>query len=398
MATRSKCSYWRGAMAIWPKAPGIRELADQAFAKFPHVVVAVTAPYAPKLDEPMTEWSARRTRRLVMRQLFEFTGYGADGGEYECPFGHAEVMDLGRGLMIEVAPHVPWFRGDMLTGYDVARRLLILADPERPGYLPAWGEACQSIDVRAVDRVDIRFHAPQLLAASLLEVSPVADADDPGTIPPSLEPYKPKLPSSQWTAFISNPDYFARTPNVPQAIVEQNFATRSDALNALLHGEVSAVDRLAPWEVGRVKGMPGITVERYAVPTIHCLLPNLARPFMRHRGFRRALVYGIDRQRILAEQVLKRQSLAGCEVVSGPFAKGTGLSDPAGYAYDDEIAPRAYEPRLAMTLSAVALRDLAAAAAKSDGERPRRFPRSHWPIRPTRSPASPARRSKRTCK
>jgi tetratricopeptide (TPR) repeat protein len=364
----------RRAMAIWPKAPGTQELADQSFASSPHVVVAVTAPYAPRLNEPMTEWSARRTRRLVTRRLFEFTGYGADGGEYECPFGRAEITDLGRGLAIEVAPNIPWLRGEMLTGYDIARRLLELAEPDRPDYLPTWAEACQSIDVRGVNRVDIRFHAPQLLAASLLTVSPVADARDPAAIPSSLDPYKPKLVSPERTAFVSSQDYFARTQSEPQTIVEQRFATRSEALDALEQGEVAIVDRLAPWEVDRLKGAPGITIERYAVPTIDCLLPNLSRPFMRHRGFRRAILYGIDRQRILAEQVLKRQTLAGCEVVSGPFAKGAGLSDPAGYAYDDTIAPRAYEPRLAMTLSAVALRDVGAGIAKSSGERPKEIP------------------------
>ncbi len=80
---------------------------------------------------------------------------------------------------------------------------------------------------------------------------------------------------------------------------------------------------------------------------------------MRQRGFRRALVYGINRSKILAEQILKRQTLAGCEVVSAPFSKGAGLSDPAGYAYDDDLQPRSYEPRLALTLSAIALRDVA---------------------------------------
>ena len=35
----------RRAMAIWPKAAGGKELAEEAFTAFPHVVVGVTAPY-----------------------------------------------------------------------------------------------------------------------------------------------------------------------------------------------------------------------------------------------------------------------------------------------------------------------------------------------------------------
>ena len=85
------------------------------------------------------------------------------------------------------------------------------------------------------------------------------------------------------------------------------------------------------------------------------------------------MVYGINRQKILTDELLKRQPLPGCEVVSGPFSKGAALSDPAGYAYDDEIAPRSYEPRLALTLSAVTLRDVAMAAV-TDKDPPKELP------------------------
>jgi ABC-type transport system substrate-binding protein len=42
------------------------------------------------------------------------------------------------------------------------------------------------------------------------------------------------------------------------------------------------------------------------------------------------------------------------EVISGPFPAGTSLSDPIRYGYNNRIAPRPYEPRLAAILSTVA--------------------------------------------
>ncbi|HVU89991.1 MAG TPA: ABC transporter substrate-binding protein [Pirellulales bacterium] len=345
----------RHAMAIWPKADGAKQLAEEAFAAFPHVVVAVTTPYSQQLTEPITDWSVRRTQRILQRDLFEFTGYGADGGEYVCPLGSWEITDLGRGMAINVTPGIAWLRDGKLSGYDLARRLLELAQPGRSDFLPAWAEACRSVEVSGVDRVTVHFREPHLVPAALLTVAPT---NAESGIPPSIVPYTRPEVSGDRLMFRLDKDYFARGPAQPQGIIEQRFATRLEAVEALRVGEVTIVDRLPPWQVGALKSAVGIAVEPYSVPTVHCLVPNLARPFMRNRGFRRALVYGINRPKILSEQILKRQTLAGCEVISAPFSKGTGLSDPAGYAYDDDIPPRPYEPRLALTLSAVALRDV----------------------------------------
>ncbi len=357
----------RRAVAIWPKADGAKELAEEAFAAQPQAVVAITSPYAPALSQPITEWSVRRTRRLLARQLFEFTGYGADGGEYVCPFGQYELVDLARGLSIKLKGDIPWTTGDALTGYDLARRLLLLARPGALGAVPGWSEACQSVEVQGVNTLLVHFRQPQLAPTALLTV-PLSATDQAGegTLA-AITPYAAGDAGKERTTFTAEAQYFARRSTQPQAVVEQKFASRAEAIESLTLGEITVIDRLPPWEVTRMQGSLNFAVEPYAVPTVHCLVPNLSKPLMKHRGFRRALEYAIDRQRILAEQVLRRRPLAGCEVVSGPFAKGAGLSDPAGYAYDDEVLARSYEPRLAMTLSSVAVRDLARAAELAPG-------------------------------
>jgi hypothetical protein len=47
------------------------------------------------------------------------------------------------------------------------------------------------------------------------------------------------------------------------------------------------------------------------------------------------------------------------KVLSGPFLVGTSFEDPIGYASDEQITPRPYDPRLAMTLASVAMKELA---------------------------------------
>jgi hypothetical protein len=80
------------------------------------------------------------------------------------------------------------------------------------------------------------------------------------------------------------------------------------------------------------------------------------------------MVYTINRDFVLGKHVLRDVDVPGCEVVSGPFVRGAGLNDPAGYAYNDQVEPRPYDPRLAMTLSHLALHDVAEEAKARNEE------------------------------
>jgi ABC-type transport system substrate-binding protein len=48
------------------------------------------------------------------------------------------------------------------------------------------------------------------------------------------------------------------------------------------------------------------------------------------------------------------KEMPGFTVVSGPFPAGLSLSDPLRYAYNNQLEPRPFEPRLAAVLGAVA--------------------------------------------
>ncbi len=60
----------------------------------------------------------------------------------------------------------------------------------------------------------------------------------------------------------------------------------------------------------------------------------------------------------------------GCRLISGPFPPGVGTDDPLGYAYDERIRTRAYEPTLAITLAEVARSQLRGLATKAGTEPP----------------------------
>ncbi len=83
----------------------------------------------------------------------------------------------------------------------------------------------------------------------------------------------------------------------------------------------------------------------FPLPSVHMLVPCSDHKFIADRNFRRALQYAINREDILNGELLQNRTIPGCRVVSGPFPAGLEVSDPLGYAYDEKIEARSYQPK-----------------------------------------------------
>ena len=158
----------------------------------------------------------------------------------------------------------------------------------------------------------------------------------------------------------------------PAEIVERLYENSEKLVAALRRREVDVVDHLLPSVAATLKGEPGIEVVAYSQPTVHMLLPNYNKPFTSSELFRRALVFGIRREAILKELILRKNHVPGCEVISGPFSRGMSDDDPLSYGYDQTIMARGYSPWLAVTLAKLAARRLKE-VAELKGEKPPTF-------------------------
>jgi ABC-type transport system substrate-binding protein len=151
----------------------------------------------------------------------------------------------------------------------------------------------------------------------------------------------------------------------PRFVVEVQFENDEAALAALARGEVDVIDRVPPWQLGRLEQSPDIAVAAYRLPTVHVLIPHAENELLQTREFRRALCYGIDADSILRDILLAGQSRQGFRTISGPFLAGASLSDPVGYAYDPDLQVRPYEPRLAAILAGIARQMIAKREAEA---------------------------------
>ena len=341
---------------VWPALPGARELALSLHEKHPRVTVGVARLRPTSTPDPMYDsvprcqqsWATRRTGRLLSRTLTEFAGAGPDGGTYVCPVGEISTQELGKKLVFQITPGLRWSSVDgVLTGYDVAHRLLAMADPSDSGYSGCWAELIHKTSVQGVYRVDVQLHRSHVLPAALLQ-SPLKKGNGP---------YVLRGQSDTAATYIANTHYFAAGPTQPKEIVERRYARGTDAIRALRSNKIDIVDRVNPWDLKRLRD-DDLIVAPYGAPLLHCLIPNMRRTIPAQRTFRRALVYGIDRQAIL-DQLTGGELLDGCRLASGPFLPGSAPDDPFGYASDSSIQPRDYEPRLALALATVSLQEAA---------------------------------------
>jgi len=404
----------RRMVLVWPKLPGAKELVEAIYRKYPRVVVGVTekavgsgqrvlgsgqravgsgqravgsgqktgllhvksrTAHTPSPSHPVTaspshpvtaspshpvasfsfsNWACRRSERLTDLTLMEYIGSGSAGGRYRCPVGVMEIEELGRRLAFSLHPDFHLSAGGpSLTGYDVARRLLSLADSSCPGYQSEWAELLDSVAVRDVYRVEADLHRTHVRPEALLRTSLVADGTAAG-------PYSVASTSDDETVYVSQ-----NAVKGPKEIVERYLPRAAQAIPALKRGRIDVLDRVNPWSLDEIRALPAVAVEPYGLPLVHCLVPNLRKPLMARRAFRRALVYGIHRQMIL-NHLLGGRELPGCQIISGPFLPGLSYDDPLNYAYDPGIEPRGYEPRLAIALAEVALKEVTEDEKKGD--------------------------------
>ncbi len=369
---REAASLARNVLQIWPALPGIAEPVQEAFRRFPRVRVGVLG-FADAYDPAsLCDWNARRTGRLLYRTLMEFTGPGQEGGTYVCPWGSLSVENLGARLSFTLEAERPFPNSPDLvfSAADLASYMLEMTSPESDRYAPQWASIVERVATREGRIVDVElrhaFVRPEGLLRCRIGPWTMVGTNWDDEQPPGTGPYapEPSLSNDSERVFQQLDGYVAKETGQPAEVVEQRFVRGRDGLRALRRGEIDIVDRINPWELPMIRDESDIVVDQYAVPLVHCLVPNLERPLAGNRDLRRAIVYGINRERIL-NNLLGGAEIEGCQVISGPFAQGVSFDDPLDYAYDDTIEPRPYDPALALALGEVAFSQAAAKAEKA---------------------------------
>ncbi len=346
-------------LKIWPRLPGGRDLVVELSRVYPLIVVSVSQP-ALKVDPTsLDNFAARRAGHLVYPTLIEFQERGPEGGRYASPFGSVQQSDDRMQLIFDLQNSNP---GNAMTGYDLSRNLLAMTDPYGDRYDPAWSSLVSTIQVEDVMRVRASLRHPHVLPQAILRSQ--FQVDDQIASRYTFEQ------SEEFEARFLPVERMSASDQPRPVIIERFHEQPRAAIEDLRRGRIDMIDRLLPADALRLRHEDGIQIGVYAFPTLMMLAVNTENPFLANRTFRRALVYGINRQVILEQGLFNGQLVEGSRVVSAPLPAGTSKNDPSAYAYDERITPYPYDPVMASILVGVATQQLQAIAEQREAPGP----------------------------
>ena len=291
----------------------------------------------------LDNWAARRSGRLIYRTLFEMQGAGPEGGEYDFIFGDVEMSPdrMHYDLLLETQTLPEPLNG--IQGFFLADVLADRAKPDAPTYFSPWAAAVESIGLKGPQHVTFNLRRPHVLPTCLLQV-PVDGSWFGGEPMSPTGDYRRDVVEEDLVRYVLSGQ--PKTPTQPREIVELRTRSAAEGSTCCCKGRWMSLDQLFPADAVRLSKSRRIQVANYPLPTVHMLVPCSDHPYLAERTFRRALLYGINREDILTGELLEGLESQGCRVLSGPFPAGIEMNDPLGYAYDQSIPPRPYEPPL----------------------------------------------------
>jgi len=369
----------RRAQGILPQVSGADALMGEINLRCPQIVVGVSQHGGVAGATSVNDWPTARVRRLISPQFVELVGFGAEGGIYECRAGELASDDSGLGM--EIRLHRKSL-AEGITPEKITLELLRMSNPASPSYQVGLASVLQNIGIDRGQGVNIRWKVSHVRPEALLRIpllqvvgtgeSALAYRSRADSEEPALVRFTPTVEGAQRLPTINRLQgekrQQTRESAGPSTIIEQAMTSEEEAIAAILHGKVDALDRIAPWQVESLRKANDVIVDFYRLPTVHVLIPNYSNPLLGRREFRRALCYGIDRQQILDDIILGGRKTPGFRVLSGPLPSGLSQSDSIGYAYNHAIQPLPYEPRLAAILSGAARAAVSKAAEKTPKE------------------------------
>ncbi len=380
------------------------KMLNEVIEKYPLVYVGVSqTSLNGGTPNRIEHWAASRMGRLTQRSIVEFAGLTDEGGDYQFLNGTLKRVDEdGLRYQFEIDQSDLRFGVPRVTAYQVAQQLLNRADEREPSYYEPWAKIVETISIDGPTTVTINLRIPFVRPEAVLQMPYVADQNG---VPVQNGPYVVASQSADGTTFRKNSDYEIKVDSQYPELVELNYDNPSDAVDALLKGDIDIVDRIPIQDLRTLSRNSQIQLQKYLVPTIHMLVPNIpdadvwraetefevgdivrmpknkislrcveagtsgetepsragldgsvmwvasSRSFLANLNFRSGLMHGIDRTLLVNEVIAGGREVSGCEVIDAPFPIGTEDNDQIGYAYNPRVRGISYERGLGIVFA-----------------------------------------------
>jgi peptide/nickel transport system substrate-binding protein len=245
---------------------------------------------------------------------------------------------------------VRWHDGTPFSADDVVFTIDVLRAPGFQGP-PGLAELWRTVQVERFDPYTVRltlsepfapflsFTTIGLLPAHLLQDTPAEQLPEhPFNLQPmGTGPFKIGEVTSQHALLLAHEDYYAGRPFLDQ-IEFVFYPDYASVLAAHRSGEVHGIAHVPADYMGRVLAEENLSVYSATLAGYGLVFLNLERPIFQEVEVRQALLWGLDRQKII-DQLLDSQAV----VASGPVL-------PFSWAFEADVQHYSYDPARAVAL------------------------------------------------
>jgi peptide/nickel transport system substrate-binding protein len=297
----------------------------------------------------------RDVDRLIFSSLVRFDATGLAQADLAESWG---ISRDGTVYNVSLNPDAVWHDGEPVTANDVVFTVSLLRNPELPipeDLLDMWDD----IEVEALDDHWVQFRLPEpfspfldylafgILPAHLLEgITPEVLIDHNFNLSPvGSGPYRfqqmlvedEEIIGVELLAF---EDYYGGRAFIDQ-ITFRYYQDDESALEAYRAGDVQGISQITPDAFGETSLDADLNLYTVRLPRLAIILLNLDNPdvpFFQEVEIRRALLMGINRQRLI-DRVLEGQAA----IADGPILPNT-------WAYFDGIERVPFRPDEALKI------------------------------------------------
>ncbi|MCD6400727.1 MAG: peptide ABC transporter substrate-binding protein [Anaerolineales bacterium] len=295
----------------------------------------------------------RDVDRLIFSSLVRYDDRGLPQGDLAESWGISQDAKI---YNFSLRKDVFWHDGEPLTAKDVLFTIELLRDPDMPvpeDLRNLW----KDVDVKTFNEYTIQFKLPEAFAPFLDYLtfgilpehilgglSAQEIIDDPFNAHPiGSGPYK----FSQWVtqgttvegvSLVANDDYYQGRPFIDKVLFRY-YPDQEVMFNAYEDGEILAISRVGDEIFDQALQEPSLNFYTSRLPQISFLLLNLDSPkvpFFQNTNIRKALLKGLNRQKIIDRIYHGQATIADGPVFPNTWAYYEGIQR-IGYNSEEAI-------------------------------------------------------------
>ena len=342
----------RKADTVWSVSGNARAEYVQILARHQVIRVAVSRLPENNMVSPVPLAAELRERELTTVPLLEPAS--ADELTYfqSDYFEKWDPADLGRQVVFSLRTTRPYWQSQpVLSANQIADTLSQRLNPQLPSYSPRLASFVQAFAVRSPTELQVEFARVPLNIEAMFRFPvvgvPLDQRTDPNAVPRVLssrfELADSGLNRHSYRRIVAEPDNLNAQQYHVAEIVEQQYDTRHEQIQAFRRGSVDVLAHLRPWEVDAFLASGNAFVQQYALPDNHVIVFNPLSEATHITQLRRAMSLSINRENLLKTIILRDAGAKYGRVTSAAWHSRS-------YATSPLQPPPQYNIRLAFAL------------------------------------------------